>query len=64
MKYLAGVVFAINTRTNFKNILSLKYFRINRIDKIFLLVTYWILVPAMFIASLWEKLIILITFII
>ena len=53
-----------NTRTNFKNILNLRCFRINRIDKIFLLVTYWILVQAMFIASLWEELIIFITFII
>ena len=53
-----------NTRTNFNNMLSLKCFTINRIDNISLLVTYWILVQAMFIALLWKELIIFITFII
>ena len=53
-----------NTRTNFNNMLSLKCFTINRIDNISLLVTYWILVQAMFIALLWKELIIFITFVI
>lgn len=53
-----------NTRTKLDNEVNVKCYRFRRINDIFNFLVYWILVEAMFIASLWKEIIMIYVYLI